>query len=131
MHQNVQNSAQANEQFFRSIFENAQLGISFFNIEGRAVFSNRALHEMLGYSGEELSHLEKWDELVHTDDRASGAKRYAGLVQGKRYRDEWEQRFVRRDGRIMVANVRFSLIRDAAGNPQYVASLMEDITEKK
>ena len=44
----VRNSAQASEQFFRSIFENAQIGISFFNIEGCAVFSNRALHEMLG-----------------------------------------------------------------------------------
>jgi len=127
----VKNSAQANEQFFRSIFENAQIGISFFNIEGRAVFSNRALHEMMGYSGEELSRLEKWDEIVHPDDRASGAERYAELVQGKRDRDEFEQRFVRGDGRLMVANERFSLLRNAAGNPQYVASLMEDITEKK
>ena len=127
----VENSAQANEQFFRSIFENAQIGISFFNIDGRAVFSNRALHEMLGYSGEELSRLETWDEIVHPDDRASGAERYADLVQGKRDSDEWEQRFVRRDGRILVANGRFSLLRDAAGNPQYVASLIEDITEKK
>ena len=131
MHQNIQNSVQANEQFFRSIFENAQIGISFFNIEGCAVFSNRALHEMLGYSGEELSHLETWDEIVYPDDRVSGAERYADLVQGKRDSDEWEQRFVRRDGSIMVANERFSLLRDASGNPQYVASLMEDITEKK
>jgi PAS domain S-box-containing protein len=127
----VQNSAQASEQFFRSIFENAQIGISFFNIEGRAVFSNRALHEMLGYSGEELSPLEKWDQIVHPDDHASGAKRYAALIQGERDQDEWEQRYVRRDGHILVANGRFSLLRDAAGHPQYVASLMEDITEKK
>ena len=131
MRNRVQNSAQANEQFFRSIFENAQIGISFFNIKGRAVFSNRALHEMLGYSGEELKRLETWDEIVHPDDRASGAERYADLVQGKRDSDELEQRFVRRDGSIMVANERFSLLRDAAGNPQYVASLMEDITENK
>ena len=131
MDSDVQNSAQVSEQFFRSIFENAQLGISFFNIKGRAVFSNRALHEMLGYTGEELKRLETWDEIVHPDDRASGAERYADLVQGKRDSDELEQRFVRRDGSIMVANERFSLLRDAAGNPQYVASLMEDITEKK
>ena len=131
MRNRVQNSAQASEQFFRSIFENAQIGISFFNIEGRAVFSNRALHEMLGYSGEELSPLEKWDQIVHPDDHASGAKRYAALIQGERDQDEWEQRYVRRDGHILVANGRFSLLRDAAGHPQYVASLMEDITEKK
>ncbi len=119
------------EQLFRSIFENNQIGISFFNIDGQAVFTNRAFQEMLGYTEKELSHLEKWDEIIHPDERASGAKRYAGLVQGKRERDEWEQRFVRRDGRVVVTNARFSLIRDAAGKPQYVTSLTEDITESK
>jgi PAS domain S-box-containing protein len=129
--QNVKNSAQASEQFFRSIFENAQIGISFFHIDGSTVFSNRALHEMLGYTGEELSHFEKWDQIIHPDERAFGGKRYAELVQGKHDKDEWEQRFVRKDGSIVVANGRFSLLRDAAGKPQYVASLTEDITESK
>jgi len=131
VHQNVKNSEQANEQFFRSVFENAQIGISFFKIDGSTVFSNRALHEMLGYTGEELSHFGKWDEIIHPDERAFGAERYADLIQGKRDKDEWEQRFVRRDGSIVVANGRFSLLRDAAGQPQYVASLTEDVTESK
>jgi PAS domain S-box-containing protein len=131
VHQNVNNSPQASEQFFRSIFENAQIGISFFNIDGSTVFSNRALHEMLGYTGEELSHFEKWDEIIHPDERASGAERYAELVYGQHDNDEWEQRFVRRDGSTVVANGRFSLLRDAAGRPQYVASFTEDITESK
>jgi PAS domain S-box-containing protein len=119
------------EQLFRSVFENNQIGISFFNIEGHAIFTNRAFQEILGYTEKELSHLEKWDEIIHPDERVSGAKRYAELVEGKREKDEWEQRFVRRDGRIVVTNARFSLIRDAAGKPQYVTSLTEDITEGK
>ena len=131
MQRNVKNDVEMSEQFFRSIFENAQIGISFFNIDGSTVFSNRALHEMLGYTGEELSHFEKWDEIIHPEERAFGAERYAELVKGKHDNDEWEQRFVRRDGSIMVANGRFSLLRDAAGRPQHVASFTEDITESK
>jgi PAS domain S-box-containing protein len=119
------------EQLFRSIFENNQIGISFFNVDGQAVFTNRSFQEMLGYTEKELSHLEKWDEIIHPDERDSGAKRYAELVEGKREKDEWEQRFIRRDGRVVVTNARFSLIRDAAGKPQYVTSLTEDITESK
>jgi hypothetical protein len=75
--------------------------------------------------------LEKWDEITHPDDRASSAKRYTELVQGKREKDEWEQRLVRKDGRIVVTSVRFSLLRDAADRPQYVAALQEDITERR
>src|SRR5271170_4881017 len=119
------------EQLFRSIFENAQIGISFFSIDGHLVFTNRAFQEMLGYNEQELGDLAKWDAIIHPDERAPGAERYAELIHGKREKDEWEQRFVRRDGRIVVTNARFSLIRDRAGKPQYVASLTEDITDRK
>jgi two-component system, sensor histidine kinase and response regulator len=119
------------EQLFRSIFDNAQIGISFFKIDGQELIPNRALHEMLGYTEKELRHLEKWDEITHPDERDSAAERYAELVQGKREKNQWEQRLVRKDGRIVVTNARYSLIRDAAGKPQCVASFAEDITDRK
>ena len=127
----AEGAANQSEQLFRSIFENAQIGISFFSIAGRAIFTNRAFQEMLGYSEQELSRLEHWDKIIHPDERASGSARYAELVQGKRDRDEWEQRLLRRDGSVVIANARFSVLRDAAGKPQYVTSLTEDITERK
>src|ERR1700745_1666003 len=121
----------ASEQLFRSIFENAQIGISFFNINEQVISPNRALQEMLGYSEKELSHLESWDKISHPDERAACAQRYAELVQGKCDKNQWEQRLVRKDGTIATTSVRFSLLRDAAGRPQYVAALQEDITERK
>ena len=127
----VNEDLQSSERLFRSIFENSQIGISFYNIEGQAVFTNRAFQDLLGYNENELRRLDKWNDIIHPDERVSGGQRYAELVQGKREKDEWEQRLVRRDGRIVTANARFSLIRDAAGKPQYVASLTEDITDKK
>src|SRR5271169_3120752 len=127
----IKNKVESNEQLFRSILDNAQIGISFFSIDGREAFSNRACQEMLGCTEEELSKVESWDKLVHPDDRGSGARRYVDLQQGKRDRDEWEQRYIRRDGRIVVTSARFTLLRNAEGKPQYVTSLTEDITERK
>src|SRR5260370_40180112 len=86
---------------------------------------------MLGYTEKELSRLETWDQIHPPDESALDAKRYGELVQGKREKDEWEQRLIRRDGRIAVTSVRFSLLRDAAGRPQEVASLQGENTERK
>ncbi len=128
---NIESSAQASEQLFRSIFENAQIGISLFKIDSRESVTNRALQEMLGYSGEELSRIEQWDEIVAPEERASGAERYAELIQGKRETDEYEQHLIRRDGSIVIVNEKFRLLRDADGEPQYIVGLTEDITERR
>ena len=127
----VEENKQASEQLFRSIFENAQIGISFYKIDTQEIFPNRSLQQMLGHTVEELGTLEKWDQITHPDDRDSCAQRYNTLVLGNREKDEWEQRLVRKDGRIVITNVRFFLLRDAAGRPQYVAALQEDITERR
>src|SRR6516164_9684151 len=121
----------ASERLFRTIFENAQIGISVVNISAQQYHTNRALHEMLGCTSKDLSSVEKWDLMVHPDERDSGAKRYAALVAGKLDRDEWEQRFVRPDGHLVIANGRFSVLRDASGKALYVLNLSEDITESK
>ena len=86
---------------------------------------------MLGCTHEDLSSVEKWDLVVHPDERAWGAERYAELLGGKRDIDGWEQRFLHRDGRIVIADGRFSVLRDAAGKPQYLLSMTQDITERK
>jgi len=86
---------------------------------------------MLGCTSEDLSSVDKWDLMVHPDEREAGAKRYADLVAGKLDRDEWEQRFVRPDGRLVIANGRFSVLRDVTGRALYVLNLSEDITERR
>jgi len=119
------------DDFFRGILENAQIGIGIVNIQTGEESCNRAIEEILGYSKEELRRVEQWDDLVHPDDRASGAKRYRELIEGRKDKDEWEQRFIRRDGRVIVANGRFTLIRDAEGKPKYVVALSEGVTVRK
>ena len=79
----VEEKLRDSEQLFRSIFDNAQIGISFFSIDGREAFANRACQEMFGCTGEELRRVETWEEMVHPDDRASGGARYADLQAGQ------------------------------------------------
>jgi two-component system sensor histidine kinase/response regulator len=126
----VKKTIEGSGELFRLIFENAQIGIGIFNIEKQQHFSNRALHEMLGFNEQELSNLDCWDGIVHPEERVAGAKRYAKLVDGQSDKDEYTQRFIRRDGQTVIATGRFTLLRDAAGTPKYVIALHEDITER-
>jgi len=127
----AEEKVRTSEQLFRSIFENSQIGIGLFKIDRHEHVSNRALHEMLGYSGKELSRVEQWDEIVLPEERITFAQRYAELIHGQRETDEYEQHFIRRDGRIVLGSGRFQLLRDASGKPQYVVGLTEDITERR
>jgi PAS domain S-box-containing protein len=127
----VQEALQESEQLFRSIFENAPVGIGLLNVREAQYFTNQALHEMLGCTHEDLTTVEKWDQIVHPDQRVSAAKRYRDLLEGKYDSDEWEQHFIRGDGRIVIADGTFSVIRDSAGNPQYLLNTTKDITDRK
>ena len=89
------------------------------------------MHEILGYTHDDLSSVEKWDQVVHPDERASGAKRYAELIAGEKSHDAWEQRFIRSDGRLVIADGTFVVIRDAAGSPRYLLNMTKDITDRK
>jgi two-component system, sensor histidine kinase and response regulator len=59
------------------------------------------------------------------------AKRYAELLEGERDTDKYEQGSIRRDGRILIADGSFSVIRNTAGNPQYLLNTTKDITDRK
>jgi PAS domain S-box-containing protein len=129
--QTKKRSLRASEQLFRSIFENAKLGIGIFKIESQEHISNHALQEMLGCTQEQLSHLAQWDEIVPALERVACAEGYMELVPGKRQKDEYEQHFIRRDGSIFLGNGRFQLLIGATGKPEYILAFTEDITERK
>ena len=61
----------------------------------------------------------------------SGQSDMRELIEGTVDTYEREQRFIRRDGRCVVTDAKFQLLRDADGKPQYVVGLMEDITANK
>ena len=129
---NANNQAlQSSEQLFRSIFEKAQIGISVFNVPAGKFHTNEALHTMLACTQEDLSSVEKWDLIVHPDDRDTGAKRYAGLFEGRHDADEYTQRFVRRDGHIVTATGRFTMIRDGEGKPKYDMTVPPDEAQRR
>jgi PAS domain S-box-containing protein len=117
------------EERFRTIFEEAALGIALMDREGRLIATNPALQCLLGYSEQELAGMSALDLLV--DARRDGDELPLELLTGQRDEYALEQRYVRRDGKAGEANVTLSLLSRDAGERPLVLALVEDITERK
>jgi diguanylate cyclase (GGDEF)-like protein/PAS domain S-box-containing protein len=115
---------------FRSIFENAPIGVAMVDLEGRYLQVNGSLCEILGYTEQELQKLT-WQEVTHPDDLAISSDFARRIVAGEFPRYHLEKRFVHADGHSVWASLSVSLVRDSEGEPLYFVSQIQDITERK
>ncbi|MDO8596215.1 MAG: PAS domain S-box protein, partial [Sulfuricaulis sp.] len=115
---------------YRAIFENAAVGITRVDLNGVLVDVNQKFCDLLGYTQDELIG-KAIKEITHPDDYGQGAAYRGQITQGAMKAAIGEKRFVHKDGSIVWARRTMSIARDDAGNPQYVISVVEDITERK
>jgi len=118
------------EERFRAIFEQAGVGITRVDLDGVLVETNQKFCEMLGYARSELlgKHVA---EITHPGDQADGVGRREGLKSRNARSSSGEKRFIRKDGGVVWARRTMSIACDLEGNPLYVISIVEDITERK
>jgi len=119
------------EQKFRAVFEGAEFGIAVSELKGDRVTVNPAYRHMLGCTADEMRSLSIFDKLTHPDDVESDQNSFKRLVAGEVDHLHLDKRYVLGDGRLVWANVKLSLVRDAVGTPQYILGLAADITERK
>jgi PAS domain S-box-containing protein len=120
----------ASEERFRTIFEQAAIGIVLIDVDGRLLATNPAIQEILGYSAEELQGRSS-TAITHPDDVQTSLDLYEEMIAGERTSYTVEKRYVRKDGEIVWARLVASLVRDPRGAPQYTIGMVEDITEQK
>jgi len=126
----VEEQLQESERRFRAIFEGAGVGIDLVTLEGRFIETNRALQEILGYSGDELRRM-RFAELTHPDDAEISRQRFQELITGQRDYYKLEKRYIRKDGQVVWAILTVYLMRDRENQPSKVLAIVEDISERK
>ena len=114
----------------RIVFSESAMGIALVGIDGRPVLTNAALQKMLGYTDEELSRMT-FQDITHQEDRANDAELFQQLMRGARKCYQTEQRYVRKDGKVISARLSASLAAGAAGHGDCAIKMVEDITERR
>jgi PAS domain S-box-containing protein len=115
---------------FRTVFEGAPVGISLLSLEWKILDVNLATTQMLGYSLEELRRVGLTN-ILHPKEIVLARMYFDQILRGERDFYQREERYRRKDGSWMWGSTHVSVIRDAAGKPQFVVSMMADITLEK
>jgi diguanylate cyclase (GGDEF)-like protein/PAS domain S-box-containing protein len=118
------------ERLFRDTFELAAVGIAHTALNGQLMRVNPRLCQMLGYSAEELRALTFVD-ITHPDDVARNMALFRQATAGKIDGYRFDKRFRCKSGEYLWTDLAVSLRRSAAGAPQFMIAVIEDISEKK
>jgi PAS domain S-box-containing protein len=118
------------ENRFRAFFETAAVGTAELDLHGRFIQVNERYCQITGYSHQELMGMTA-AELAHPEDRDSDLDQIMACLEGRLPVYDREKRYVRKDGRVIWVHVTAAMIRDAEGNLQCSAGVVEDITERK
>lgn len=125
----AEKAMKSSELKFRSLFENAAIGISITNFDG-SMKMNKAFCEILGYSETELQD-KKWQEITDPDDIQKSINVVNSLLQGEAKIIRFEKKYLHKSGAIVWADVNAKLERDENNNPVHFITSISDITERK
>ncbi|MBX5329244.1 PAS domain S-box protein [Candidatus Bathyarchaeota archaeon A05DMB-5] len=117
------------EQAFRSLVENAFVGVAVSDLKGRLKYVNKALADLLGYSVSELFN-QPFKNFIHPADRGKVMRLFLRIIVLRREPGHLEFRAVRKDGSVLdlwSKPSRFTINGKTVG----FQAIIVDLTERK
>ena len=119
----------ASQARLRATFEQAAVGIVQVSLEGRFIQTNQKFCEIIGYSESELL-AKTYADITYAADLEISHEQIKRLLGGEHSNFMLEKRCVRKDGELVWVNLSVSLVHDAAGQPDYLIAVIQDISER-
>ena len=118
------------ERLQHAVFDNAGAGLVVVDVTGKPVATNKTLQAMLGYSADEMATMPFW-RFTHPRDETRNRRLFEQLVRGEIDSYFMETRCPRKDGTQFAGELNTSVAHDAAGQPEFVIGMLQDVTERK
>jgi PAS domain S-box-containing protein len=115
---------------FRAIFEQAAVGIAHVSLEGHFLRLNQKFCNIVGYSQEEMRS-KTFQEITHPDDLDKDLDLLSQLLNGEADAYTLEKRYLRKDSNTVWVNLTVKVVRDSEGQPKWLVSVVEDISDRK
>ncbi|MFN8401891.1 MAG: PAS domain S-box protein [Anaerolineales bacterium] len=117
------------EEVYRALFENANDAIFMLKPDGTIIGANPRSIDLLGIPYDELPGRNALEFIVN-DGTEHAADQINRLLTGEQL-PVYERTFKRIDGTLIEAEINLSLIRDEAGKPKFIQSVVRDISTRK
>lgn|GEM_PF-1703737 len=114
----------------RSIFEGSPIGIALLNTNSVVIEVNPALERILGYDANELRNIGI-SNITHIDDIEKDSILFDNLIESNIDSYKIEKRYIRKDNKVIWANVKMSYIQNVGEDFQFIIAMIEDITQQK
>ena len=125
----AEESLQESELRFRSLYENATIGIYRSTPDGSILLANPALVKMLGYTS--FQQLAERNLEIDGFEPSSQRKKFLDKIERDGEVIGYESKWILQDGRAVFVLENARAIRDAQGKTLYYDGTVEDITERK
>ncbi len=129
----VENDFNLNKNHLQNMFDNAPIGIYHSSIEGELYAVNKHLASILGYnSPSELIYLVNKSDGVHHIyvDKGKRAQFVEEVLKDNLWHS-FENRYYRKDGSIMDAELSFKAVRNSDNDVKFLEGFIKDITQRK
>ncbi len=120
----------ASELRFRTIFEQAPVGISESSTTGRYLNVNERLCQITGYSAQELMS-RTFRDVTHPEDLERDELKLAELLSGQAPYYSAEKRYLQKSGKTVWVSLLVTPVRDANGVIMNLLMIAEEITARK
>jgi PAS domain S-box-containing protein len=114
---------------FRSVYEQAAVGIARVALDGRFVEVNDRFAAIAGHEGSLVG--KTFQAITHPDDLNLDLRNVEALLAGSINSYTMEKRYITAQKEIVWVNLAVGLVRTANGEPDYFVSVVEDVTERK
>jgi PAS domain S-box-containing protein len=125
----VEDELRSSQARFRTIFDQAHLGMVLIDLNERVMESNPAFAQMLGSETLERQH-RRFTDFIHPASSAQMRRTLRRLLSGKDSHVSIEARYKHND-QVIWGRTSMSLMRTEEGQPMYAVCMVENITYQK
>ena len=126
----MEDALQKSEAKYRLLHQSMRDAFAQVDLDGSIKEFNEAYVEMLGYTPDELKHLN-YHDITPRKWHALEAEILEKQVFPRGYSDTYEKEYRRKDGTVFPIELRIFLLRSDTGEPAGMWAIIRNITERK